>query len=133
MNKLSVIRGTYEDYIKWNGEQYLNSPFALNIKNGDTHYYYIMNCDEYFSDYCVFVNEDNLVNLNIVGRFMDIYKVMLDSLKENYDYINFESDEDLYDNFKYLDGLINVIDNHVTHYNVSDRILSISKIKCTIK
>ena len=73
MNKLSVIRGTYEDYIKWNGEQYLNSPFALNIKNGDTHYYYIMNGDEYFSDYCVFVNEDNLVNLT----FLDDNKMLV--------------------------------------------------------
>ena len=133
MENLKVIKGNFDEYIKWNGLRLAEDEFGLNIKNGKTDYYVVLDGDKFFSEFFVFV--DNMeVNLNITGRFPEIYKVMLEALKENYDVLTFTSDEETYNNFVYIKELVEIISEDKDVFELQDnRVFTLNKMTCRIK
>ncbi len=95
-SKYEIKKGTYNDYIKWNGLRMANTPAALEIRDGVAKFYMVFKNEEYFSDFLVFEEEENLINLNIVFHFEDFIRVAIETLKNEYDYITFSIDDNLY-------------------------------------
>lgn len=133
MNNLRVIKGDYNEYVKWNGLRLADDEFALNIKDGKTKYYIVLDDEKFFSDFFLFTDEMD-VNLNIVGRFDEIAKVMIETLKEDYDVLTFTSDENTYNNFQYMKDYVEVLSEDEDVFNLADgRVFNIKHFKCKLK
>lgn len=91
-----IKEGNYDDYIKWNGLRCKNIPIALEIRDNVCKYYMVFKNGEYYSEFVIFTDEDNLINLNVfeVGSYLDC---LLNYLKKDYDYLVFRADENMYD------------------------------------
>ena len=133
MDNLRVIKADFDEYVKWNGLRVADDEFALNIKNGITKYYVILNGDKYFTDFFLFIDKMD-VNLNIIARFDEVAKLIIDTLKEDYDVLTFTSDEATYNNFVHIKDYVEVLSEDEEVFNLVDgRVFKINHIKCKLK
>lgn len=93
---MKVIRGTYDEYVKFNGDKYADCPLAITIKDGECDYFIVCKGGKPFSDIVVFPKENNLININIILNFKDILKCLLKELKKDYQYLTFAGDDNNY-------------------------------------
>ena len=89
--------GNYEDYIKYNGLKGKQLPIYEEIKKGNAKYYIVFNNNEYFSEFLIFLTEDNLLNLNITDKANKFIEEAFKYLKEKYEYLTIRTDQSLYD------------------------------------
>ena len=109
--KYEIKKGTYEDYIKWNGLRMANKPTSLDIKNGVAKFYMVFKGEEYFSDFLVFESDGNMINLNTAVMFEKYLNEAIDVLKNEYDYVTFSTNDELYHNVHMIRESCNVVED----------------------
>lgn len=131
---IRIIEGNYDDYIKWNGERNKNIPLALDIKNNNAKYYIVLKDNEYFSEFILFPQEDNLINLNITIGIKDFIEDAINYLKKDYEYLVFKSDENTYNNLNIIRDNYNCIDEYIEEIkSVSGKIYQLTNIKVKLR
>ena len=126
--KITINKGTYEDYIYWNGKRSENKPISLEIKNNDCDYYIVFIDDEYYDEIYVFNKENNLINLNInILPFHEHFLYIMRYLKRLYSQVTFKIDEKAYNtnivenirkNYKIVDEFDEVINSNGLEYRL---------------
>lgn len=80
-------KGTYDEYIKWNGLRVSHTPAALEIKDNNADYYMIFKNGEYDEDFLIYNNDDNLSSITNTRIMYNNLNQVLEFLKDKYDYI----------------------------------------------
>ncbi len=80
-------KGTYDDFIKWNGLRVSHTPAALEIKDNNADYYMIFKNGEYDEDFFIYINDDNLSSITNTRIIYDNLNQVLEFLKDKYDYL----------------------------------------------
>ena len=111
-NNYKIIKSTYEEFIEWNGKRMETSPISLEIRDKNAIYYIRFKDDEFYSDFEIWINEENLIKLHTTSHFEEFYEIALSILKKqyNYEYISIRILEKDYgkpnyilDNYKIID------------------------------
>lgn len=132
--KYEIKKGTYEDYIKWNGLRMANKPASLDIKNGIAKFYMVFKGEEYFSDFLVFENEGNMINLNTAVMFEKYLNEAIEVLKNEYDYVTFNTNDELYHNAHMIRENCNVVEESEKEFKGYDgRVWKLNYLKVGLK
>lgn len=132
--KYEIKKGTYDDYIKWNGLRMANKPAAVDIKNGKAKFYIVFKDEEYFSDFLVFENEENMINLNTAVMFEKYLNEAIEVLKNEYDYVTFSTNDELYHNVGTIRENCNVVEESEKEFKGYDgRVWKLNYLKVGLK
>lgn len=129
-----IKNGDYNEYLKWNGLRFANTPAALEIRDGVAKYYLVFKNGEYFTDFLIFTEEDNLINLNVTACFKDVLKPVLKYLKDEYHYVTFKTDDSMYHNAQFIKDNCNCIKETVEEIKGFDgKIYYLTYLKISLK
>lgn len=90
-----IIKGDYNEFLKWNGYRCEDTPAALEIRDNIAIYYILLKNDKFKGDFLVFPNEENATNLNKMIIDDDEFNFCLKYLKSQYKYLTMTSCEQI--------------------------------------
>lgn len=129
-----IKKSNYEDYIKWNGLKEADNPIALELRDNVCKYYVIFKNKEYYSEVIIFEKAGNLINLNITFGIQDYLGSLLECLRNDYDYLIFKSNEELYNNLDIIREHCNCIEELVEEFEGYDgKKIKLTSIKVDLK
>lgn len=82
-----IIKGDYDEFIKWNGYRCADTPAALEIRDNVVVYYILLKNGKFENDFLVFPNEQNSTNLNKMVTDDDEFVFCINYLKSQYKYL----------------------------------------------
>lgn len=105
-----VIKGDYDEYIKWNGLKCAETPAALEVRDQVAVYYILLKNGKFKEDFLVFPQEDNMTNLNKCVFDDNEFVFCLHALQKEYKYLIMSSCEVTDNSAHRIRTLCNVID-----------------------
>ena len=90
-----IIKGDYNEYLKWNGYRCEDTPAALEIRDNIAIYYILLKNGKFKGDFFVFPSEENATNINKIIIDDDEFNFCLKYLKSQYKYLTMTSCEQI--------------------------------------
>lgn len=115
-----IIRGNYDEYVKWNGYRCADSPAALEIRDNIAIYYILLKNGKFRSDFLVFPEEENTTTLNKWVLDDDEFVFCLNYLKGEYKYLTMSSCEQLDNSANRIRKFCKVVDETDHQFNGYD-------------
>ncbi len=115
-----IIRGDYDEFVKWNGYRCADSPAALEIGDNVAVYYILLKDGKFKSDFLVFPMEGNNINVNKWITDDEEFVFCLNYLKGEYKYLTMSSCEQLDNSASRIRKYCKVVDENIRQYNGYD-------------
>lgn len=80
-----IIKGDYDEYIKWNGLKSSSHPQALELRDKAAAYYVILKNGKFFKDFYVYFETNNATSLIRLWVHEDLFAYCIDYLSKEYD------------------------------------------------
>lgn len=105
-----IIKGDYDEYLKWNGYRCAETPAALEIKDNVAIYYILLKNGKFKSDFLIFPNEDNSTNLNKSVVDEEEFVFCINYLSSEYNYLTMISCDVIDNSANRIRKLCDVVD-----------------------
>ena len=90
-----IIKGDYNEFLKWNGYRCEDTPAALEIRDNIAIYYVLLKNGKFKGDFLIFPSEENATNINKIIIDDDEFNFCLKYLKSQYKYLTMTSCEQI--------------------------------------
>ena len=86
--KYKIIKADFKKFIELNGILHSKTPLALEVRDNNADYYYILKNDEVYDDFAIYKNINWLVLDRKKFNDKDLIQVIFKEIKKEYDTVN---------------------------------------------